>query len=351
MDFHLLNNRTYVVNSTQDWDSIHKFLNLVFKKIKFDIDISNVIHEKNGKDYDTYKITTEDRKTFFLKISFDPNSPVLTRENFILQKTQGFATGIVKFFGIVKVHSPISCLLFQFPSSYNIRNLGREFFMENRELFFKAHQAFGEIKPSRIKYKSILNKTLNEWDIENNFDQDAKNSIKSHSDYNRICQLYLDLKKDILGSLPTVETESTCLTSLSLDSIYFSNNLFYFDELSKTSLYHPFLDLIDLGINLGLKNSEEKELLRTFLSTYDIKEGQDLYNQIYSLQLKKKILELLHGYLREVYMFRSQRLDSIIDIVNEFHLSYSKFRKIGLFLDNREFLFNTITEPIFGLKA
>jgi len=351
VDFHLLNNRTYVVNSTQDWNSIHKFLNLVFKKINFDIDISDVLHEKNGKDYDTYKITTEDRKTFFLKISFDSNSPVLARENFILQKTQGFATGIVKFFGKVKIDSPISCLLFQFPSSYNIKNLGREFFMENKELFFKAHQAFAEIKPSRIKYKSILNKTLDEWDIENNFNQEAKNSIKSHSDYDRICQLYLDLKKDILASFPEVETESTCFTSTSLDSIYFSNNLFYFDDLSKISLYHPFLDLIDIGINFGFKDSEEKELLRVFLSTYDIKEGQDLYSQIYYLQLKKKILELLYSYLREVYMFRSQRLDIIIDVVNQFHLCYNKFRKIGLFLDHREFLFNTITEPVFGTKA
>jgi len=69
------------------------------------------------------------------------------------------------------------------------------------------------------------------------------------------------------------------------------------------------------------------------------------------MQSKKKLLELIFSYLREVYMFQSTRLDTIINISNEFHNCYSKFKKIGLFIDNKKFLFDLITEPIFGKKV
>ena len=50
-------------------------------------------------------------------------------------------------------------------------------------------------------------------------------------------------------------------------------------------------------------------------------------------------------------MFRSTRLDTIINISNEFHNCYAKFKNIGTFLDNKKFLFNLLTEPIFGKKV
>jgi hypothetical protein len=351
VDFHILNNRTYVINSSEDWDSIKDFIRLVLKKININLEIDEFYHEDNHENYDCYKLITSDRKVFYLKISFDENSKILERENFILQKTKGVASGVVKFYGKVELHENISCLLFQFPNCFNVRNLGRGLLLDNIEVFLDSYKSFCQTKPSKLKYKSVLSNQIKSWDIEKNFSETAKESIKHNTDYNKIVFIQKTLGDDLISCIPEVEKGSTCISSLSLDSIYFSKNLFYFDCLQNTCCYHPLVDLVDIFLNFGVKEEKEKEILDKFYQYYNVFHDQNFYDEIYIMQSKKKLLELLFSYLREVYMFRSTRLDTIINISNEFHNCYGKFKNIGTFLDNKKFLFDLITEPIFGKKV
>ena len=223
--------------------------------------------------------------------------------------------------------------------------------IENFDVFLDCYKSFCQTKPSKLKYKSVLSNCLNYWDIEKNFSETAKLSIKNNTDYDRIINIQKDLGQNLINSIPTVENESTCISSLSLDSIYFSNNLFYFDKLQNTCSYHPIVDIVDIFFNFGLKEDSEKEILEKFYQYYNVFHNQSFYDEVYLMQSKKKLLELLFCYLREVYMFRSTRLDTIINISNEFHNCYRKFNKIGSFLDNKKFIFDLITEPILGKKV
>ena len=351
MDFHILNNRTYVINSSEDWDSIKDFIRLVLKKINIPLDVNEFYHEANHENYDCYRLITSDRKVFYLKISLDENSKILERENFILQKTKGVASGVVKFYGKVDIKESISCLLFQFPNCFNIRNLGRGLLLDNIEVFLDSYKCFCQTKPSKLKYKSVLSNQIKSWNIEKNFSKTAKDSIKENSDYDKIVLVQQKISDDLLSSVPEVTKESTCIASLTLDSVYFSRNLFYFDSLNNTCLYHPLVDLIDIFLNFGVNKEKQKEILDKFYAYYNIFHNESFYNELYLMQSKKKLLELIFSYLREVYMFQSTRLDTIINISNEFHNCYDNFKKIGVFVDNKNFLFNLITEPIFGKKV
>ena len=351
MDFHLLNNRTYIINSSEDWDSIKTFIRFLLTKINIDLDILNFYHESNDQNYDCYKLITKCKKVFYLKISFDSDSKILERENFILQKTQGIASGIVKYYGKVNLDKEITCLLFQFPNCFSIRNLGRGLLLDNLESFLDCYKFFCQTKPSKIKYKTVLSNFVNYSNIEKTFSETAKNSIKTNSNYNKIVSIQKQISKDLLSNIPNLDKEITCISSLSLDTIYFSKNLFYFNCLENTCLYHPLLDLVDIFLSFGVKKELEEEILNKFYRYYNIVHDQPFYDKLYIMQTKKKLLELLFSYLREVYMFQSTRLDVIIDISNEFNNCLSKFKNLDIFLDNKKFLFNLITEPIFGKKV
>ena len=351
MDFHLLNNRTYIINSSEDWDSIKAFIRLLLRRINIDLDVVDFYHESNNENYDCYKLVTEGKKVFYLKISFDENSKILERENFILQKTQGVASGIVKYYGQVELDKKITCLLFQFPNCFSIRNLGRGLLLDNFEAFLDCYKFFCQTKPSKIKYKTVLSNFINSCNIEKTFSDIAKESIKANSDYNKIISIQKQLSEELISNIPNVDKEMTCVSSLSLDTIYFSRNLFYFNSLENTCLYHPLLDLVDIFLSFGLKKDLEEQILDKFYRYYNIVHDRSFYDELYAMQTKKKLLQLLFSYLREVYMFQSTRLDVIIDISNEFNNCLPKFKNLGVFLDNKKFLFSLITEPIFGKKV
>jgi hypothetical protein len=57
------------------------------------------------------------------------------------------------------------------------------------------------------------------------------------------------------------------------------------------------------------------------------------------------------NYLKEVYLYSSERTEMIINISDRFYDSYDRYMSIKYFRDNKEFIFKTLTEPILDQKA
>ena len=160
-------------------------------------------------------------------------------------------------------------------------------------------------------------------------------------------------KNDALNLFPTTEPSSwaKCHGNLSLDSIFFGGTNFYFDHLCHNSIGHPFVDFINLILESALGREQEKDLLPLFCSYTNTQFDKRLYHAFYECLLRKKLMELIGGYIYEVYLFKSYRIEKILTIADTFSQCYERFRTIPLFEENREFILRTLTEPILGVKA
>ena len=114
---------------------------------------------------------------------------------------------------------------------------------------------------------------------------------------------------------------------------------------------HPFVDFINLILESGLGREQEKDLLTLFCDYTNIQLDKRLYHSFYECLLRKKLVELIGSYIYEVYLFKSYRLDKILNIADTFSQCYDRFRVIPIFEENREFILKTLTEPILGVKA
>tara|TARA_A100001201_G_scaffold24188_2_gene27381 strand:+ start:4842 stop:5831 length:990 start_codon:yes stop_codon:yes gene_type:complete len=306
----------------------------------------SVLSEENN--YDSYEIETVEQRVFRVKISFDSKNYDLKRELDVLHKTQGIATG--KPFSFKE--SKNTYLVFQFPQSINVLELPKSELIEDRNNLFRAYFTLnGAISPNpKRKYKSIIKEHTKNLSLKN-FPKDSVDAIKDYSDYDILNKFLTKLSTEIQDRVSKIDASKTCLGGMPMKNIFYSNGLYFFDYLHRTSLCHPFIDLVDFILDFGADNKTETLFLDEFCKVGNLDKDRHLYNEIYQLQLRQKLLDMVSQYLLEVYVLRSQRITNLVDLANLFAQSLDRFRCIPVFLDNNSFLLKTITEPILGVKA
>ena len=114
---------------------------------------------------------------------------------------------------------------------------------------------------------------------------------------------------------------------------------------------HPFVDFINLILEGGFGRAYEKNLLPLFCNHTNTQLDKRLYHALYESLLRKKLVELIGTYIYEVYVFKSYRLNKILNVADVFSQCYDRFRVIPLFEENRQFILKTLTEPVLGVKA
>ena len=114
---------------------------------------------------------------------------------------------------------------------------------------------------------------------------------------------------------------------------------------------HPLVDFVDFILDAAVSQRKERQLLNEFCEQGKLENDKGLYDKIYMTVLRKKLGELLIGYIREVYLYDSYRYENIMNIADTFSHLYERFCKIPVFKENRHFIMKTITEPILGVKA
>ena len=330
-----------------------QFLSEVFKKIKLDTSPHNVRLVNAGDDYDDYITTDNEGRYLKIKISFEKGNPTLKKESANLKAAKSPVCGHWLGAGDIKLGEEFSYLLYGFPPCESVREIGRSTLITEADSLFRCYAIFQQTKLPKKHYRTIIKEVTEKFNIKNNLSNEEKERIRAYTNYESLESLSTTFKKEAIDLLPTIEPSQQvkCHGKLSLDSIFFNGNNFYFDHLCNNSMGHPLVDFIELILESGFAREHEKDLLPLFCAHTNIQLDKRFYHKLYECLLRKKLVELIGSYLYEVYLFKSYRMNKILDIADTFSQCYDRFRVIPLFEENREFILKTLTEPVLGVKG
>jgi hypothetical protein len=163
----------------------------------------------------------------------------------------------------------------------------------------------------------------------------------------------IELKEETYGLTQKIHLPYNfkCHGNLSLDNIFFDKKMFYFDGFQSVYMGHPFIDLVDFFLEVGLPEEDQYRILSQFCAVGELPEERGYFKALYEIQLRKKLGDLISNYIKEIYIYDSYRYDNILNIADVFSHCYERFCKVETFNKNKDFIMKTICEPIFGVKA
>ena len=349
----LFEGKVYTFPQTQNQDQDKTFASEVIKKIKPNWVVSDIMVGDIKDYYDIFIIRDDKKRTFKLKISLDDSQGVLKKEHNGTRNSKSSVTPILIEYGVVKIGDEITYLLVEIPICESVGEHGRSSLMGNFDSFIDSYFIFQKTKGVRTTYKTSLNKFLKNVEPSSYLPEESIEALKSYTDYDLCRNFVSSLSEEIIClsqgfSLPC---KYKCHGGLSVDNIFTDGKKFYFDDFKDMFMGHPYIDFIDLILDLGLPEDTQYPLLSNFCQRGGIPENRNLFKSLYEIQLRKKLLILITEYIKEVYVYDSYRYNNIINISSVFSHCYERFCKIKMFYENRDFIMKTICEPIFGVKA
>jgi len=349
----LFKGKVYAFPQTQNQQQDLTFANKIIEKIDPKLDVANISLGKINDNYDVFTITDTDQNNYKLKISLDDSDGILKKEASVTKNTKSKTTPIFKSYGEVKIGETVSYLLTIIPRCESVRNYGRSCLVENVELYFNSYFDFQSTKSVRPTYKTSLDKFFKNLDPQNYLPKDSLRAFESYTDYSLCREFMKDLGQETLELTKKIHLpyKFKCHGNLCLDNIFFDTKMFYFDDFNSVYMGHPFIDLIDLILEIGLSEEDQYRYLSKFCKVGGLAEERDYFKSLYEIQVRKKVGDLISNYIKEIYIYDSYRYDNILNIADVFSHCYERFCKIEIFNKNRNFIMKTICEPIFGVKA
>jgi hypothetical protein len=239
------------------------------------------------------------------------------------------------------------------PPYESVGEYGRSSLLGNFESFVDSYFVFQKTKGVRTTYKTSLDKFLKNVDPASYLPQESIEALKSYTDYD-LCKGFVSSLSEEMRKLSqefVLPYKYKCHGGLSVDNVFTDGGNFYFDDFKDVFMGHPYVDFIDIILDLGLPKDAQYSLLSTFCQRGGIAEDRTLFKSLYEIQLRKKLLILITEYIKEVYVYDSYRYNNILSIANTFSHCYERFCGVEMFHKNKDFIMKTICEPIFGVKA
>lgn len=315
--------------------------------IELDKDKISLVHVE--EDYDFYTMR-RDFSGLDLKFSLDHESKNFCREIKNVKSCRSQYSSKYVDSGTIKVGDKVCFLLCESDLSESLFDYGRSILTSDLDLFCDCYADFASHSNYRILYKTIVKESVLESDMDEIFDEDQKQFIEQSSDYEK-CKLIVDgLKSEILNSLEKLPKLYTgnILGDMSKNSIFTSGDKFIFKDLRFACKGHVYSDVANMVLYFSLNKVSEKELLKRVSEKCGIKLNQNLYMVYYEVELRRRALYYLLQYLKEVYIYESMRVETIIQIIDSFSQSYKRLCKIPIFKEHRQFILRNITEPVLG---
>ena len=349
----LFKGKVYAFPQTQDQQQDLAFASKVIGKVDPELEVTNISLGKINDNYDIFIITDKNQINYKLKISLDDSDGILKKEASITKNIKSKTAPTFKSYGEIKIGENISYLLTIVPPYESVRDYGRSCLIQNMDLFFHNYFDFQCTKSVRPTYKTSLDKFFNNLDPQNYLPKDSLKAFESYTDYS-LCRGFMNRLKEETHQLTKkirLPHQFKCHGNLSLDNIFFDKKMFYFDGLDSVYMGHPFIDFIDLLLEIGSPEEDQYRILSKFCAIGELSEDRDYFKYLYEIQLRKKLGDLISNYIKEIYIYDSYRYDNILNIADIFSHCYERFCKIKIFNENRDFIMKTICEPIFGVKA
>jgi hypothetical protein len=349
----LFTDKAYSFAESGDPKDDCKFAVKALEKLKPDFKIKQINLLGVEDHFDVFILQTPERHMFKLKISLSDTQKVLKKEATALRSCGCKNTPALIAYDTVKVGEEVTCLLTEVFNAESVRDHGRSIIIENLDDLLDAYSLVFDNKRVKNSYKNVLSSSLEEFIPTNCLPKDIVGAFQSYTNYPLCEKFLLTLKSEISAAAQELFPifNHKCHASLSLDSLFHGPQGFYFDSLSTVCMGHPFVDFVDLILEMGVETKNESILLDRFCEKIGFPREDSIYNRIYHLQLRKKLGELIIAYIKEVYLYDSFRYQKILFIADTFSHCYERFCSIDIFEENRDFIMKTICEPIFGVKA
>lgn len=329
-----------------------KIIAKILSSANCDIKVDKLFLVHTEEDYDFYQIYSEGI-LFDFKFSLDHESEKFRREikNIKLCKSSSVPRYIDD--GVVRVGDKISYLICESSRSESLFDYGRSHLVSNLDSFVDSYFNFASNGNYKLLYKTLLSGLIKASDMESVFDLDQKSYIQHHSDYDLCKNIIDELRLDIsnrLGNLPKVYT-GNIIGDFNKNSVFVDGDSFGFKDLRYGCKGHVYSDIANIVLYYGLNQSAEKALLKKVRFKMSIGIDNDLYNEFYQLELRRKALDYLLQYLKEVYLYESSRIEVIINLIDSFSQSFDRLCKIPIIKENRRFILSNIAEPVLESNA
>jgi hypothetical protein len=343
----LYKNRPYLFEIEKD---VFEDNNEILIKICKDANLeepSQTAFVASNYDYDAYRVVCDGR-WYYIKYSFDANNTSLKHEHEVVKNLKNFRTAAPIKYNKIKFGDPIHYSISSFEFAENVKNSGLCSLFEHKEQFLVD---FGSLQNGFLPemcFDEYLEKFLKSNDL-NSFPDEAIESIKSHSSFDKINQIIEDLKKEILfySKIQHLRKEEFCHGDLKPSNILFRGKSFDFIDFDNSFKGNRYFDLASLVINIGVNQDTERQIFNFHSKNLPLNCWSE-YKACYEVAIRKTFLEMLISYLKEVYIFSSFRPIKILEMATKFSNNNQRFSNIPSVLKSYEFIYKTMFEPIIG---
>jgi len=349
----LFSGKVYTFPQTKNQDQDKSFAIEVIKRIKPDLILSDIAVGEIKDHYDVFLLKDHKGDIFKLKISLDDSYGILKKEYNVTKNSASAVVPKLVKYGTVKIGDEVTYLLVNVLPCESVREYGRSSLLSKLDLFAESYFVFQNTRSVRNTYKTHLSTFLESINPSSYLPEESMEALKSYTDY-RLCEEFiLSLAEEIkdLSAGFKLPYRYKCHGGLSLDSVFINGDNFYFDDFKDVFMGHPYIDFINLILELGVEPDGQFQVLSVLCKKGGINEDRTLFKSLYEIEIRKKILILITEYVKEVYVYDSYRYNNILNIADTFSYCYERFCKVKMFHKNRDFIMKTICEPIFGVKA
>lgn len=349
----LFSGKVYTFPQTKNQDQDKSFALEVIKRIKPNLILSDIKVGEIKDHYDVFFLEDNRGDIFKLKISLDDSYGILKKEYNVTKNSASAVVPKLVRYGTVKVGDEVTYLLVNVPPCESVREYGRSSLLSKIDLFAESYFVFQNTRGVRNTYKTHLSTFLESINPSSYLPEESFEALNSYTDYSLCEEFLLSLVEEIknLSAGFNLPYRYKCHGGLSLDSVFINGDNFYFDDFKDVFMGHPYIDFINLILELGVEPDEQFQLLSVFCQKGGVTEDRTLFKSLYEIEIRKKILILITEYVKEVYIYDSYRYNNILNIADTFSHCYERFCKVKIFYKNRDFIMKTICEPIFGVKA
>ena len=349
----LIKNQTYLFQSEQNSSlQNHELIIKIFEEIHFgkpDI----IIYNSSTIDYDIFNVSLNN-KSYIVKISLDEFDNFLKYEFNLIEKNKINNLLQPLYYNKFKFGDIIHYSIYLDEKYESIKDFGLGCIIENTDSFVDSYFNLQKSIKPKNKHKEIMINFINNHSI-SFFDQDIIEAISNNCDLNKIKEIIDSLHSEIFKIFQSniFNKDEFCHGDLNQSNILYCFDHFKFINLCNSFEGNLYYDLANLVINCNLNNNLEKKLFDSVLKNKKsnlVAEEWMEYRQCFDLVLRKIFLEILFNFLKEVYIFESERPFKLLDVIDTFSQNQSKFMKIAVISKNFEFIYNLFLQPLIGVE-